>query len=363
MKKNYKLKIFIILLIAFFSIFLYFFFKPYDYKQKYNVDGYKILEEYNTKEKVYTFIISKDNINYPFVINNKYIHNKDLIDKIKVKGNDQEVCILPESNVINFYPICSSNNELYVYNLSNKDDNFYKLKDIKQENNSYNKIDINYLNNYKYLIYNYKGYYLISNKNKKEIKLFSKDNYNINLVYKLDKYLLVADYNSDYYFHKFYLINSDNGKVTEINMEYDISFDSIFLGDYKNKIYLLDKKEKKEYVINIKKEKVLEIDFQILKNNKLVKTTYNKIINNNLSFIPNENKYYVIENNMLYKKIEDIKIKVTNSIIDKIIDYIDNTIFYISKENLYMYNETYGEVLLLTNFEWNFNNNGIYVLK
>ena len=363
MKTNYKLKIFIILLIAFFSIFLYFFFKPYDYTQNYNVLGYKVEEKYNKKDKEYIFNLTKDNITYPFIINSKYIRERNLIDKILINENDNEICILPVSDQIKFYPVCSDGLELYSYNLSQKDNEFYKLNKVKETNDNYNKIDIKYLNDQKYLIYNYKGYYLISNKNKKEIKLFSKDNYNINLVYKLDKYLLVADYNSDYYFNKFYLINSDNGKVTEIKMEYDISFDSIFLGDYKNKIYLLDKKEQKEYLINIKKEKVLETDFQILENNKLVKTTYNKIVNNNLNFLTDINKYYVIEDNTLYKVIENNKVKVTSKSVDKIIDYIDNTIYYLSSFNLYMYNEEVGEVLLLSNYEWNFNNNGVYVLK
>ena len=156
----------------------------------------------------------------------------------------------------------------------------------------------------------------------------------------------------------------ENGKVIEINSEYDISFDSIFIGDYKNKVYLVDKKEKKEYTINIKKEKVEQIDFQIIKNNKVEKTTYNKIINNNLNFISNNNHFYLIQNDILYKKINDIKIKISDKKVSKIIDYIDGTIYYLSENNLYMYNEYEGEVLLLSNFEWNFNNkNIIYIIK
>ncbi len=325
--------------------------------------GYKVEEKYNKDEKLYIFNLSKDEVKYPFIINSKYIRERNLIDKIDIKENGNEICVLPISSKIKFYPVCSDGKDLYAYNISKQDDEFYKIKKIKEINDNYKKIDINYLKDHKYLIYNYKGYYLISDKNKKDIKLFDKDNYNINLVYKLDKYLLVADYNSDYYFNKFYLINSDNGKVTEIEMEYDISFDSVFLGDYKNKIYLLDKKEEKEYVINIKKQKVLEIDYQIVKNNKLVKTTYNKIINNNLNFLFNIDKYYTIEDNVLYKLVEDKKIKVTNRGVDRIVDYIDGTVYYLSEEDLYMYNEYNGEVLLLTNFEWNFNNNGVFIIK
>ena len=285
------------------------------------------------------------------------------MDDIKILETNDSICILPISNVLAFYPVCKVDNELYAYNLY-KDNNYFALKEVDTKKDKYNNIDINYLNNNKYLIYNYKGYNLIDNINKKEIKLFNKDNYTINLVYKINNYLLVADYNNEFYFDKFYLINSNNAKVIEIKSEFNISFESIFLGDYKNKVYLLDQKEKKEYLIDIKKEKVKEIDLQIIINGKSKKTTYNKIVNNNLNFIKNNNKYYILEDNILYKKIDNIKIKITNRKVDKIIDYIDKTIYYLSGSELYMYNEYYGEVLLLSNFEWNFNSdNIIYIIK
>ena len=59
-----------------------------------------------------------------------------------------------------------------------------------------------------------------------------------------------------------------------------------------------------------------------------------------------------------------IIILVTNKDVDKIINENNNTIYYLVDEKLYMYNNIYGEILLISNFEWNFNNtNMIYLYK
>lgn len=361
LKKTKKSKPFgLFLLIFIFILFLIIIFKSYDYTKTYYINDFKITEVYSKKDKYYKFSLEKNNINYQYLISNKYIKKRELITEILTSNNDNEECIIPKSNYLDFYPLCSKDKEVYTYNLSTIKD-FYNYKEININKDKYKDIEINYLNNKEYLLYNYKGFNLINLK--KEITLFNKDIYNIELVYELDNYLIIPDYNNNYFFNKLYIINMLNGKKEEINFEFDISFSSIFLGDYKNNIYLLDKKEEQEYVINIKKKKIDKSDYLILNNNKLIKTTYRNIVNNNIFFEKNRLHNYKVINNYLYEVI-DTNIKLTNNKVDKIIKIDNDTVYYLVKDKLFMYNNTYGEILLLTNYEWNFNNtNMIFISK
>ncbi len=350
-------------LIILFSFFLFMIFKPTTYEKQYKVKDFSVKEAYDSKNKYYKFTITYDNKIYPFIINHKYISARKLIDDITLTQSDNEVCILPNSKRIDFYPLCQNEEDMYSYNLANNHDLEFQYPNVVDENKTYNKITIHNLNNLNYLIFNYRGFYLL-NKENKEIKLFSKDIYLLDLVYQINNYLLVADYNQNYYFNKFYLINIKNGKVKEIETDVNISFNSIFLGDYKNKVYLLDKKEEKEYAINIKKEKIEEVPYQILKDNKLVNKTFHEITNNNLVFEQKYHLNYILEDKKLYVYINDIKIKVTDQDVTKIIKIDEDKVYYLVNEDLYCYDNFNGERLLLSNFEWNFNNtNVIYIFK
>lgn len=363
-KKKIKKIVFIIILILLIIIFFYIRYKPYNYEKKYTINNYKIIEKYDIKTEEYTFFINSNNKTYAYRFNSKYIRNKELIKKINAYKNADEVCILPISENLMFYPLCIKGEIIYTYNLSKNQISDYDYKKIQEKNQNYNKININYLNSTNFLINNYNEFIYINEEGLKNIKLFNKDVYRFNLIYQLNEYVIIPDYNEDYYFDKLYLINLKNGKIKEIGAKQKISFDSIFLGDYKNNVYLLDKKEKKEYRININKEKIEVIEFLILQNNKLKKTSYKDIINNNLYFDNKENENYEIIDNQLYQIIDDYKILISNKEVDKIIKEIDNTIYYLSNEELYMYNNNNGEILLITNFEWNFNNtNMIYLYK
>ena len=259
--------------------------------------------------------------------------------------------------------MCYKNKETYTYNLSNKKMNF-KYKKTDRMDKTYNKINLKYLNNNNFLFYNYRGFNFISDNKQKEIKLFNKDIYNLNLIYQFKNFLFTPNYNDDYFFSSAYIININNGKVEKMFFDYEISFDSVFLGDHKNRIYLLDRKNQKEYKINIKKKEIELTNFLILKDNKLEKTTYKRIIKDNLTFDKDNINSYIIRDNILYKIIDNIKIKISNKEVTKIVKETTEDVYYLSGEKLYMFNNMYGEVLLIENFEWNFNNtNMIYFYK
>jgi len=360
--KTIKKLILIFILLVSISLFLYIKFNKHNYEVIYTVEKFKIEECY--ENGLYTFIIKNSDRVYPYKFKNNYIRNKELINKIDIYKEDDETCILPISDNINFYPVCENNGELETYNLSDINIEKFNYRNYDKSNILHDKININYLNSANYLLYNYNGFYYVNDREIKEIKLFKNDIYTIDLIYQINEYILFPNYDDNHYFNKINVINLKNGKLKEIKLEKDISFDSVFLGDYKKNIYLLDKKEEKEYKINIKKFEIEEIEYTILKNKKLEKTTFKEIINNDLKFDNfNEISYQIIDNK-LFKIVEGYKILITNSTVDKIIKEDDNTIYYLSNEKLFMYNEVYGEVLLISNFEWNFNStNMIYIFK
>lgn len=362
--KQFKKYTFLILLFFIISLFFYLRFKTYNYTTNYVVDKYKIKETYEKENGKYTFLINIDNITYAYYFKEDYIKKEELIDNINIYKNEKEVCILPESIYIKFYPLCSSEGNVKAYNLSSIEIKEFRYKKYSSDNINNDKLKIKYLNDTKYLLYNYKGFYYLNDNTVKEIKIFDNDVYKIDLIYQMNEYLIVPNYNDNYFFNMFFIINMKNGKVKKLKINKEISFNSEFLGDFKNNVYLIDKKEEKEYKINIKKLTIEEIDFTALKDDKLINVEYKDIINNNLKFANKKEIPYKIIDDKLYQVIHDNQVLISEEKVDKIISEIDNTVYYLSKDNLYMFNNTYGEVLLINNFEWNFNNtNMIYLYK
>lgn len=362
-KKNKPLKFFLGLMILF-SLFLYVFLKPYDYEKKYQVNGFKIREKYNKKNGYYEFMIDYNEITYPFIIKSKYYRKRELINEIEVAKNALEVCLLPVSNDLSFYPLCSNKKDIYTINLSKIKDLDFKYREIKKIDKKYQNLTLNYLGDLKVFVNNYKGFHLVSEEEQKDIDLFSKDVYTMSLIYQLGNYLIVPDYETEYYFNKMFIIDMKNGKVKEIKLKDGISFDSVFLGEHKNNVYLLDKKEEQEYKIDLKKKKIEKVDFQILENGKMINSSFKNIVNQNLNMFPKSEIVYKIIDEKLYMEVAEILIKISNQPVKKVIQNNFDEVYYLVDYSLYMFNNFDGEVKVLSNFEWNFNNyNNIFIYK
>ncbi len=366
-KLKYKKTIIIIFLFFIFLILLYFF-RSKNYTINYNFESYEISESYDKKNNLYQFLINVDNNNYIVKIEHKYIYKKKLINEIEIKKDDNTVCIIPQSKKINFYPLCIQNNELISYHQINNKELIPKkyYHEIKPLNNEYNKININYLNDKKYFIWNYKGFYVINNKNKKTINIFEDDIYSIPIAYKSEKNILIADYSSKYKFNKFYIIQAKNNKIKEIITNKELSFESYILGKFKDKIYMMDKKNKKEYEINTKKLTINDITKnnkgKVFNNGTWEDISTTKLSNQEYSFTnPNLFDYKII-NNRLYLMDGEYKTLVSNFEIKDIIDIHKDTVYYLVDDKLYTFNPLDGEILIMTYFEWNFNyKNMIYI--
>lgn len=341
-----KLRNLIIFLILIFVIFLFFLNFKHSYTLKYKINDIDVTEKYHKKEKYYSFLISYEDKDYEVISFDKYTSKRKLIRDIKVNKLDENTCLSFESSKISLYDVCSN------------EDNFYYPHEETtfKENSNYKNIKIDNLNNNTFFLWNYHEFIYLSNKKTTSIKLFDKDVYNLNLIYQHDKYLLVPNYNENYKFTKIYLLNKENGKTKDLKLRYDVYFDSYFLGDYKDKVYLYDYKNELEYYFDLKKYDIYKTKYQIMNNGKWENVTNQKLKNNKLEFTQDNIFKYTLKDDKLYA---NDKYLVTNLSVNKIIKTENLDVYYISKDTLYHFNPLNGETPLLKYSEWEFNNSNM----
>lgn len=353
MKKNV---IFVLGFIFIFFIYLLVVNQPKDYELIYNINSYNIKESYSKKDKAYYLNIYDDSTNYSFFLKRKYSKKRKLLENIDIYTDDEKTCVKPIVKNETFQYVCNKDNDYFMY-LSNSL--------IESDKEKIDSIDV-YNKNFTYYIFDGYGVKNVVTKNK--IHFFNNEHYENALSYKGDNFILFANYDDERVFNKFYLIDKESEDYFEIvNENYEISYDSYFLGMVKNKVYLFDKKNMKEYSIDIKK-RVIKL---ISKGDKglfydlgfdevlLSKLKYETNLFNTGSLVD-----YEIDNGTLYKKYNNSvnRIKITDYSVKTIVSASDEEIFYISDDSLFSYNDTSGNTLLLTNFDWKFNyKNNIYV--
>lgn len=362
MKNNrLKAKIIVITFIFLFIFFGLFYFKPRDYSKEYKINNFKIVEKYNVSNNYYNYVIINEKKIFVYKFNSNYKNKRNLIKNIKINKDKKSYCILPESDYLEFYPLCLNNkNELVTLNTVNNNIS-YEYKKIKSIRDTYKKIHINSIYNKSYLIYNYTGFEHISDEYN-SIKLYEKDIYDNNFIFQFKENIIVPNIENNYFIKSFYLINGINGKKEEIKLNESITLNIRFLGAYKNSIYFIDEKEEKEYEINLRKKEILEISGKIFDGKKFVNYNVKTIKNKNLEFKKTNDFEYKIINNKIYQVIDKNKILLSNTKVDKIIKIEDYSVYYLSGDKLYVYNLYDGEIFLLEYFEWNFNNtNVIYI--
>ena len=160
-----------IILILILILFCWFLFQKRDFQVTYEKDGFQITEEYQKKENIYLFTIQKDEKEYQTILMNPHFYYEQM-------------------NIINTL-------------------------------------------NHDFFIWNYRGFYEVSDKSQKSLPLFDKDIYDAKLITKTSDYILIPNYNQEYYFNSVYLLNRKTLKYEEWNLKQNIYFDSQVLGVYK----------------------------------------------------------------------------------------------------------------------------------
>ena len=395
---KFLLKVLGCLLIIFFALKFVIHLLDKGHIETYNSGNFNIVENYTAKDNNYKFNIKNDKFKLTFDVTYDYNKGSNIITKIHHKKINNYECILPifKGNKILTDIMCKQNNTVYYgNNIDNEISDFikemekygYQLSNFKDKAKK-TKLSVNtavyknnILENHYLALENYKGLVLYNTK-EMTVPLFENDIYTKPISTFTDKYYIVADYNNEYSFKIFKVVNIINGNEKEIRSYDEISFDSYIMGIINNEIYLFDKDAKVQYKINIEKETVTKMEdikyydgkwhIMSLKdalNEK--KFDNNKVTVNNYEKAVKIGKYYYLyektgDNYNVYKaynkqnnqRIFLFKTSDINSII-----YLENYIYF-KNGNTFYYWSNNGVKKVLENSELEFNNDlslGVFI--
>lgn len=364
-----KLKTMILLIIISFSFFLLLYHKKMNYSLKYDFKGYKIKEEYNKDDERYIVDVEKGKNHYTFILNEKYTKNRKLVDKIKTYKVDDEECMVISFNKKTELPRCKTNFKNTSYTLMSirmKDKlpkQFFE-NEYKSLNKTYKNIDINFLNDKKIYVWNYHGFYLLSDEKFKEINIFDTDVYNPEHIGYIGKYIVMPNYNNGYEFTSLKVLNTKTLNIDTFKLENNLSRDSYVLGTHEDSIFFYDKKYEKEYEFVPYKLKIREVNPFIYNNGEKESKTNVSLKNGNVKFIyDNVYDYKIVDNNLYRtnKYTKDLEL-ISDLEIKEIVKKTDDEVYFISDDYLYMYSDKYGTIKMFKYFELSFNyKNLIYI--
>lgn len=237
----------------------------------------------------------------------------------------------------------------------------------------------------------YKGIFTLRNSernNSSSVELYSYDVYKKPISSYIDNYYISADYNQEYSFHDFTVVDLRTTEQFKITSADNLSLDGYFQGSVGNNIYYIDRSSKKQYELNIKKKTIKEIGntevgAKVYRNKNWEDGSIYNAVSNIVSF-----EQYKIDNpfaNYNYERVDFVgkeksgfyygyervgnrynvyRMEVQNSTertflfqVDnpRNILYLDDYIYFISGDTLYYYHHTKGVQTILTNTEFGFN--------
>ena len=366
-----KLRIMILLIILSFSFFLMQYLKKRNYELSYKIKKYDITEKYIKDDKKYYVTIKYKNDEYFYIINSGYSRKRKLVNNIKYVSNDNYKCLSISFNGEKQTPSCKDKDGYVSYRIVDKevqkklDKKLFKEYKVN-EPKSFNNIDIYTLNNKKILMWNYHGFYYLSNNKYKEIKLFDNDTYNASLIGQIDNYLILPNYNESYEYKSLKILNIDNLKEKTLKLNDNLSEDSYILGTNENSVFYYDRKHHQEFEFVPYKSKYRLVDNYIYENGKKVNKTELYLANNDAKFKYDVTyTYKLIDGNLYrYNKYNNYKERITDLTI-KVKDIVkeDNEeVYFIWENKLYVYSDKYGLSLILEYFELNFNYKNIFYI-
>lgn len=231
----------------------------------------------------------------------------------------------------------------------------------------------------------YKGLYGIYGDEIKNIRLFDHDVYTRKLSAFVGKYYFTANYNQQYDFQSFYLVDLVTGEKEEVKTKYEIPSDAYITGVVEDSVYLVDRLEKKQYQFSTISKTLREIGnekqgMQFYENGKFETVPATRLTLKERYFdteqLEIEDDYVVLQKmpyqksgyNYYYKKEADqykiyrsdrqnLKNKLylfTTKNIDDV--YItDRYIYYREGNTIKCYQDAFGVRSILTDTEFEFN--------
>lgn len=329
--KNKRLIIFILVLIVLFISFLFLYNAKVSYEYFYEIDGYNITESYDLELNAFSFNINNE---YYFSVYGDYSVQRGLIEEISVENG----CI-SVSGKLSFYNFCVVDDVYYFDNSSLSND----------YSTSYNNVNIYELNDLTYFVWNYDGFIYLSDDGNKFISIFENEIYSPSLITRVGDYLFIPNYDEDYYFSQYVLVDLKNGTYDIVSMDTEINFDMAYTAKTEKTVSIYDKKNDKVFVINVNNETVE------IKNN----VTYS---DKELSeLVLDENSYFYLKDNNLYYEVSHFNIYLGNVNVSDILYETANSVVFIEDDSLYYFSTTGSYFKILDYSELIFNYNRIYI--
>ncbi len=368
MKKN---KLILILFCLFIIIFLFILYKPTNYQKKYIVDDYNVTEKY---DGIYNIQVADKDYVFNFAFEKKYSPFRNIVKKIYSFKEKKYHCVYFIIPNINNNPLCYEDKELIDFRLIESPKYKQYLGNNFNISKSYVNATIDKYNIFtsekaNYAIWNYKGIDFISKESIEKIILFDNDILDNSLVYMTNNYLFIPNYKSEHYFNNAYLLNLKTGKHKIMDLTYNISYESYVNGHLEDKLYLVDKKEKFQYEIDLIKNEVKVISTEDglgkIYNNKWEDITINKLVNNNMLFTHKKQYIFKTKNDVLFVQdsLTNNIIQISNISNSKIIQTDEDYIYYLSADILYKYSIVNGESMIMKNYDWKFNSDNKIFIK
>lgn len=394
---------------------------------KISVDGveYQIKEVFTTrhtsanhnmqdKTNYYYEITNSNKLLFSFKIIGNYSGLERFLDTIKVYNGDTFTCAYPifKDKTEDIDVMCNSNGKYYLYGAVKGQnvglDGFVNsLKTLGYKHPSWESTNLetkkigaftiypkNITDDQNLTIWQYNGFYRLTNRGEKFFALNTSDQYDPLLAVMVNQYYVVPEYKDKYKFSRLYVTNLVSGAMTIFDMGVAIPFDSFIQGVVDNKIYLIDRGNKIQYAIDIynKEAKVtgdINNSTKYYNNGKWEQKSIYEAIDNNLHFsefktIPlsftalnpisidevggeTDGYYYLYikeNNNVGVYRVDKqntsfmtllFRVSAANS--NK---YTENDIFFIQNDTLYTYRSNLGLRPLVKYSEFVFNKNNLY---
>ena len=309
------------------------------------------------------------------ILKNKSVENIECIDSGQLVSYSY---IKQNRNITDF--INQINNSGYKFSESLEKD--YTITDTKYNLTVYKEIP----DNIYFSMWGYSKLYILNNKEIKMQDLLNHDSYsNENYSILVDKYYVTLNTDNDSG-NSFYVANIKDGGKALVESDYDISKNIYFNGVYNKKAYFTDINNKKQYYVDPYREEIKEVGTSD-KCKYFDGKTFQDV---NISMLANEKKYFKEKNipDELSNKYPDKKIiesygnyyflDVDGSVFQIVSDYYDqkvklfqlddfkelkvlnNNVYGVSNDTVYIYNNKIGLKKAIVNRELIYNYKNIY---
>ena len=385
--------------------------KDTKYTIKTEDNDYSILEHFeikNNKNFYNLSVVDKNNNFYPIFLEEDFNKQTEIIRDIKHYSYDNISCVFPifrrnvTSNII-----CSYEDQIvsydYLKQIGNKeiDDVVAKLKNSGYSHNSWDRksaqktnlfedgrgIDVyheNILENYTFLIWRYKGLYILKNDNFIVRDYLDYDIYDNEHSILVGKYYVTAIEDSKTSrVSELYYYNTDGLGKGVIELPNKTSNKFYFNGVYDNRLYMTDIIMEEQYAINVGFEKVEKVGnrrdgFVTIEDDKIKMVEADEFLKENIyfdSFVEDNSIFEMYgkdteilkDNNLYYFKTKDGSFYRMNIGALKTVELLfkfdnmtewkvkDGDVLFIAGDKIYFYNDKEGLVLIAYNKELIYN--------